>query len=155
MNRNVKKGWEPFVIKIMAIAMSICYVFGPSHKEVNNALHYLLHQFEKPKTVLVHSKLNDAKHENHYTYFLKNKEEKHQHTLLEVLNEILKVCDVDDSPENQNITFKKIDKHLRSKQSLKNKNLVLGLYIKHRFPHLNEHIHQGFLKTNLQPPQLI
>ena len=154
MSRNIKNGWEPFVLQIMVVTMSICYVFGSSHKEVNKALHYLLHQLEKPATILVHTKVNETEHKNHSAYVLQNQEKNHQHTLLEALNEILKVCGLDDSSENKNVTLKKIDKHLRFKQSHKKKNLVFGLYIKHRFLYPKELIHQGFLETNLQPPQL-
>lgn len=152
MNNNNRKGWESFVIKIMVISMSICYVLGPSHNEIDKMLHFIVHQLEQPESLLTHSKLEDKYHIEH-SFKSNNKE--HQHIVLDMLSEIIKICGLDDEPDNKKIVFQKIDKHLRTKKIDNKRDLFFESHIKHKFSFLKENIHQGFLKSKLQPPQLI
>ena len=150
MNNKSRKGWESFVIKVMVISMSICYVFGPSHNEIDKMLHFIVHQLDQPESLLTHSNLDDKHHVDHN---LKVNNKEHQHTVLDTLSKILKVCGLDDEPDNEKIVLRKIDKHLRTKKIYNNRDLFFESHIKDKFLFLNKNIHQGFLKSKLQPPQ--
>lgn len=155
MNSNTRKGWESFVIKIMVVAMSVCYILGPSHNEINKALHFLVHQIEKPQTVINHKKNNDSQHINHIVNHSEKQAKEHHHTLLNTIKKILNGFGADNETSHKKITFNKIDKHIKTKKPFKLGSVFLVLPVKHKYLFITQNIHQGFLESKLQPPRLI
>ena len=125
MNKNAQKGLKPFVIKIAILVMSICYVFGPSHTEVNKLLHVITHQLEMPDNVISHSTVSNLDYEVHETHALNKSEEVHNHNLLQLLDSILKASGSEQNHDNSKILTLKIDKHLTNKDDLNMTNSLL------------------------------
>jgi hypothetical protein len=153
MNKNAQKGLKPFVLKVVVIAMSICYVFGPSHNELNKLLHILVHQLEMPDSVLTHSIQTNSDYEVHENHSFNVSEEVHDHKLLQVLSNILKASNSDRNQEKSIILNLKIDKHLTTDYSYHNQLLTPTLPDKHLFSFTKQKIQKGFQRGILVPPQ--
>ncbi|MBC3759105.1 hypothetical protein H7U19_11855 [Hyunsoonleella sp. SJ7] len=152
MNSTAQKGLKPFAIKIVAIAMSMCYVFGPSHSEVNKVLHILVHQLEMPENVMSHTSAERTNHAGHTNHKLKN-DEAHQHTFLETIQKILKASDTDNDKDEPKIVFQKIDKHIRTNLTYKRQSFFSAQHIRHQFFVKLQHIRNGYPDGKFQPPQ--
>ena len=155
MNKNAQKGLKPFVFKVVIIAMSICYVFGPSHNEVNKFLHVLTHQLEMPDNIITHSITMHSDYKVHGTHSSNKSEEVHNHKLLEFLDTLFKASDSEKNKENSKIISFKIDKHLTTKYSYKNQQLTSSIPVEHLFLFTKQKIQKGFRSGVIEPPQLV
>jgi len=155
MNKIAQKGWKPFVLKVVIIAMSICYVFGPSHNEVNKLLHVLTHQLEMTDHVIAQSTTIHSNNEVHEAHALNTSEDGHEHKILKVLERILRATDSNQNQERSNILKLKIDKHLRSKADYKQNFFTLSIPIKHLFLFTEQKILKGYKQNATEPPQFL
>lgn len=155
MNSKTLKRFQPFLLKIAIIAMSICYVLGPAHNEINKLLHVLAHQLDMPEMVLSHSKIIHLEYEIHNNHhFSSNQKENHDHNFLEFIDGILKSSDAQKKNENTIIDSNKLDKHIRTKDFY-NGQKILQHYNLHKFIIVYKKPFKGFLKGVFQPPKSI
>ena len=155
MNKNAQKGLKPFVIKIAILVMSICYVFGPSHNEVNKLLHVLTHQLEMPENVISHSTTYHSVYKAHEIHALNKSKEVHDHSILQLIDSILKASDSKKNQEDSTFLSLKIDKHLTTKISYQNQQLTSSIIVKHLFSFTKQKIQKGFRRGIIEPPELI
>jgi len=155
MNNNAQKGWKPFVLKIAIIGMSICYVFGSSHSEVNKLLHVILHQLEMPNNVMSHTTTMHSNYKMHVTHSLNKPERDHNHKLLRFLDTVLKASDSKKNQENSNVLSIKIDKHLTARNSYKYYESTVSIPVQHVFLFTEQKLQKGFGKDTIEPPQVV
>lgn len=152
MNSKTQKGFKPFIIKIVVIAMGICYAFGPSHHQIYKVLHLLTHQLEMPETVLVHSKEGHLEHRVHGSHHISvEHKNNHQHGFLEFIDKILMASNAEHDPDNANIKPYKIDKHILTQEYSKQQDIWL-IAVKHVFSIIQNNTQRGFLTNVFQPP---
>ncbi len=152
MNSTSQKGLKPLLLKVIAIAMSLCYVLGPSHRELNKVLHVFVHQLEMPETVLSHANDYSSNHVDHGDFNRDNNS--HKHGILDALTKIIEASTNDhDSNHSKTITLK-IDKHLKNRHLKWVQYVVTYQKVQHKFIFAPQNIHSVFLDVQLQPPQL-
>lgn len=159
MNNKVQKGLKPFIIKLVIITMSICYVLGPAYHEVNEILHFLSHHLEKPSYIITHSKhvniafKNATIDNNHRKKSIELKS--HSHEFIDFFAGILKTSGVENTPVNTNQTVQKIDKFIKSNEANNKSKPILLLYaVKSNYSEIKEKPFKGYLEYIKQPPRL-
>jgi hypothetical protein len=151
MNSNTVIGFKPFIIKIAAIAMSICYVFGPSHHQVNQFLHSVIHQLEMPDMVISHNQADNLKHHIGHD-FSHVKEDSHDHKILNIIDNVLEASNTENDSKNSEIASVKIDKHIRIYEIIKSQNDLSYKLLKKEFKSTKEKILKGFTRESIDPP---
>lgn len=155
MNSKIEKGSKPFVIKVFATIMCVCYLLTPLHKEIGDVLHKIVHELDIPESVLSHSNTIGAKGGKiHYEHALVVPENSHDHNFLEVLGDIMEAAQNEKKSEDSNVLVVKIDKHTRYQEKYKKPSYFLPSK-----PNVNSFFVTGqtclgHLKAPLRPPQL-
>lgn len=135
--------------------MSVLYVVGPFHKEINELFHSVAHTFEKPQYILSHQK-NDS----NLTTKKENTHANHQistphylHKLVSFLSKVLEESQDTDDPRKTRLSTHKIDKHLSNNYTKEKEEDLLKVYEKrYRFIELNNRICKGYLQGLRKPP---
>lgn len=157
MNNNTQKGFKPFIFKFVVIAMSMCYVLGPLHKDISNLLHIVSHQLEMENSGVAHASLEHTNHDQLH-HFNSVSENHHSHKILDVLNHILEASNTetntDNDTENHEKLIKKIDKHTRIARNFKTQNSFPYFKLQQKDIFKIEKIHSGFINGIIQPPRL-
>lgn len=143
-----------YAINIAVIVMSICYVFGPSHNEINKFFHLLTHQLEMPDNLIKHSTTLHSNHKEHVTHQVNKSIEVHNHKLLQFFNNIFKASNTDNDSDNSEIVHKKIDKHLSNKQYFKTRVEHSNFKFQENFAFIKQKVQKGFNQRIIEPPQL-
>jgi len=105
---------KQFIIRAMALTITLCYIFGPLHVQVSNILHTISHNFNAPTYVLQH----DADHNNEYIKHLNsgtaltNHQPTHQHQFLELLETIFNANGNNNNEGETTLNDFKIKKHI-------------------------------------------
>lgn len=152
MNSNSKKGLKPFVLKIIAVAMSFCYLLGPSHQEVKTLLHAVTHNLEMPENIIGHTSLlkETTIHTNHD---IVNVKRAHHHSLIDAISFAMESFDNEKGTKTPRMPIKKIDKHVRSYKDFKQKIASITVIIEQEFEVVIKQTQNGFLNFLDQPPQ--
>lgn len=155
MNRNIKKGLEPLVIKVIATVICAFYILSPLHKEIGVFLHEITHQFDMPENILSHSNTIDVMNgETHFEHTLIASVDVHNHNMLDLLDNIFEAADTEKKSEDSNILLIKIDKHTRY-QLKYIKPWCFVSYQKNKITlFVTEQTRLGYLKTPFLPPEL-
>lgn len=155
MSRNIKKGLEPLVVKVVAIIMCVCYILSPLHKEIGVFLHEVTHLIDVPKRVLSHSRTLDSGHlETHHQHALETSENSHDHHILDLLDKIFEATDTENKSEDSNVSVIKIDKHTRYLEKYKNHLCLVLNKQKGLTFYVTERTRLGHRKSPFLPPQL-
>ncbi|WP_282123513.1 hypothetical protein [Algibacter mikhailovii] len=158
MYNGFSKGFKPFIIKLVVVTLSTCYVLGPAHLEVKKVLHFLAHHIQKPSFVISHSV-----HDNH-TYknlIAKNKGklsnvkvEPHSHEIIDWFAGVFKNSQKDKGPLSKyDITFK-IDKHIKHKNNRKYQFVAFFRVLETNYALIKDKPCKGFIKYLKEPPIL-
>lgn len=140
--------------------MSICYVFGPAHQEVNKILHILSHHLEKPSFVMTHSnhdnrafiKTIDGNNQHKRTIEL----QPHSHEFIDFFAGLLKTSGCDNTPANTNQVDQKIDKYIKSDEiSSKSRAILFLLEKKSNYAEIKQKPFKGYFEFKKQPPRLV
>lgn len=155
MNNARQKGLKPFVIRVLAVAMSLYYLLAPMHNELSKVLHIVAHQLEMPDNLLEHSNskyFNYLSHDSHEIIMVSK--EPHHHPFLDLINTIVEATNMDNDAEHSNLPSYKIDKHIKTIENLKKPNSIICIEVQHEFPNAIKHFKSNFLHRDLKPPQL-
>lgn len=159
MNNKVSKGFKPFIIKLVIITLSICYVLGPAHLEVKKMLHIFAHHIQKPSFVITHSGHDNSAYKKLIT---QNKGqlgsvrvEPHSHEIIDWFAGILKHVRPEKVPlGNNNITFK-IDKHINNKNNSKYEFVAFFKDLETNYALIKDKPRKGFIRYLKKPPILV
>lgn len=135
--------------------MSVLYVVGPFHKEVNELFHAISHSFDKPQHILSH------KIDEHY--FIKNAESKnhnqqssvvhHKHTLISFLSKVLEHSQDSKTPAKTPLSVHKIDKHISNNYTKeKDEPLVEIPDKRNNYIDVDGSICKGYARGHKKPP---
>lgn len=154
MNIPISKGLKPFTIKAIIIVMSILYMLGPAHLEVNKLLHFIAHTIEMPDTILSHQKKSTAikTHQNNHH---KDAIVQHDHEIIELVQKILKGADNRSKSPDTNLTIDRIDKHITVKQKIDPEEKVIFFLESMRFNlEIENKLCNGYPSDFRDPPQI-
>ncbi|MEP3835998.1 MAG: hypothetical protein ABJM36_00020 [Algibacter sp.] len=152
MDNNTLKILKSFIIKIAVIAISLCYVFGPSHHVVSQLLHSLSHGIESSRLFLTHSSHH---HHNHHTHTETEKTEVHSHEIIEVIDKVLEGSNSENDSKKSEIVNFKLDKHLEVNTNFRIQNLDWSLKAQSVFIFKVQNVHKGYINSLIEPPQFV
>lgn len=155
MSTTILKETKTIIHKAIIVSMSVLYIVGPFHKEVNELFHTISHSFDKPQHVLSH-KTNEH-------YFIKNAESKnhnhqpsivyHEHTLISFLSKVLEQSQDSNAPAKTPLSIHKIDKHISNNYTKeKDEPLVEILAKRHNYIDVDGCICKGYVRGHKKPP---
>lgn len=137
--------------------MSLLYLLGPVHVEVNKLLHTIAHGLEMPDYILSHKDIraNSSKVATHESEDHKNNTEYHDHKVITLLNKILEGSDQSSDSSDAYLIAYKINKHINNdKYHPKDESLkVVFLEVRHCFSDTEKRICKGYLQDFREPPQ--
>lgn len=158
MDATVSNNIKPVINKVIIIIMSLIYVFGPAHVEVNKLLHVLSHSLEIPDNILSHKnntktflEINIHKSEHH-----KNKTKQHKHEVITFLDKILEGSDQNNIPSKVPVVTRKIDKHLSNYEFefIDDSLMLLPLDKRLHFSRNKNDVCKGYLTDSGEPPKV-
>jgi len=125
---------KQFIFRALAVTITLCYILGPAHIQVNSILHSISHNLKAPSYVLQHDGTSYKEYENEKA--LKSEMTisnlSHEHQLLDFIDGIFNVPlnrDKNQKGESTTLDFK-INKHITSRKS----NVVFQNNIKRDVP---------------------
>lgn len=138
--------------KIIIVLMSLLYLLGPLHVEVNSLLHTITHTIEKPDTVLAHQKRTGIVNA-HKSIKHKNATLKHDHKIIDLVDDILEGAEKDsESPEKQEISLK-VDKHIRIQTNIaKDEEILICSQKSSLWKTIKNKIEKGYKNDPIKPP---
>ncbi|XMO85994.1 hypothetical protein AAFN75_14485 [Algibacter sp. AS12] len=143
-----------FFIKIAVIAMSLCYVFGPSHYVVSQLLHTISHSIEASTLFSGHHS-HEHHHDHHHIRTGHAVTETHSHEILEVIDSVLESSNSEsDSKKSEIVTFK-LDKHLETNKYYQIQNLDWSLKGQSAFNFNKQKVRKGYINGLIEPPQYV
>ncbi len=158
MKINVSKGLKPFIIKTIIICMSVIYVFGPVHVEVNKFLHTITHGLEMPDYMISHKDISNDDFnilEIHESDEHKSVVTHHDHEFIELVEKILEGADQGNDSSDSKVISHKIDKHINLYEYDDSDEIIVwSLDIRHQFSEKEKRICKGFLQGLREPPQV-
>lgn len=144
-----------FFIKIAGIAMSLCYVFGPSHYVVSQFLHAMSHSIEASNIFSGHDSHEHHHHEHQHIQTEHAVTETHSHEILEVIDSVLESSNSEnDSKKSEIVTFK-LDKHLETNKDYQIQNLDWSLKGQSAFNFNKQKVRKGYINGLIEPPQYV
>ena len=155
MNTTVSKGLKPFIFKVIIIMMSLLYVFGPVHNEVNELLHTIVHSLEMPDHILSHEdtattiRRTDIHESTSHTIH----DAPHDHEVISLLEKILKGSDQGNTDSDHTLIKYQLDKHINNYTYEQIDEIFMPLAVKHRFSEKEKRICKGYLRGFLDPPK--
>jgi len=154
MNKSAQQGCKPIVLKIAIVAMSLCYVFGPLHQELNSFLHAVTHQLEMPQDILQHdnSRSSDFQKQAYTTHI---SDSGHDHKFLQLLDSLLKASDSEKNQEDSIRASVKTLKYIKPNIFKNHKTTILPFLAKHIFLFKKQKIKKGFQTGIIEPPQMV
>lgn len=134
--------------------MSILYVLGPLHVQVNKLLHTIVHALEMPDNILSHkdssSTLNVHKSNTHKSAIVQ-----HNHNVIDLVATILKGTNSENESHNKPIKLNKVDKHIKIRNSFDNENrLKFSLETSSYFIEKESKLCKGYPTDFKKPPQV-
>lgn len=154
MKTTVSKGLKPFVFHLIIVAMSVLYVFGPVHVEVNKLLHSISHGLEMPDYILDHQNTSGSHTNIHKSETHENIAVYHDHKVITLLDKILEGADQNsDDSDIQTIIFK-IDKHITHYTgNPEEASNILALEVTQPFLEQKKKVCKGYLQGFRKPPK--
>lgn len=152
IQKNKIKGFKPFLIKHLALFISICYLANPLQSQVSILFHEISHLLEAPNVVVGHSTVSDHGHDTHQYQEHTFVDDNHEHMLIDFLNAIFNASnDGEGSPENSILTNIKIDKHITSDEYLVKKTYLIEKDVD--FISAENDVTKGHPRVLKEPPQ--
>lgn len=158
MNTTESKGFKPYILKAIIVSMSLLYLLGPVHVEVNKLLHTIVHNLEMPNNLISHqnginnsSKITIHKSEDH-----KNNTDYHDHKVISFLDKILEGSDQSSDSSDAYVITHKIDKHIHNNEYHPKNEMLKGVSseVRHCFSDTEKRICKGHLRDVRKPPQV-
>ena len=134
--------------------MSVLYVFGPVHIEVNKLLHTISHGLEMSDFILDHQNTSGIHTNTHKSETHKNIVVYHDHKVITLLDKILEGADQNnDNSDIQTIIFK-IDKHITHYTSNPEESFTISSLEKIQpFLEQKKKVCKGYLQGLSPPPK--
>ena len=153
MNIDHLKGWKPVALKIVAIAISLSYAFGPLLSDIDQGIHQVIHFFEAPDNLLAHEIPAAKIIEEHPEQEHRKKDDAHKHTVIELMDTLSDALEHSSTDDPLLVEFK-FDKHFFEKEIY----LVpfdMVLIAKTQGYTIENKTRNGYLFSFKEPPQFI
>ncbi|BAO74612.1 hypothetical protein [Winogradskyella sp. PG-2] len=157
MQSNKSNSIKHFIFKVLAVSITLCYVLGPAHMQLNIILHTISHNFKAPSFVLQHNEVQNYEFANQVnidemssSYTLN-----HQHGFLDFLNTVFDgVSNKDNNQKSESTNLElKINKHIDNNKYVLRFNKIITKETPN-YCTQNQFVIKGYLKDLYRPPQI-
>lgn len=132
--------------------MSLLYILGPAHEEVNRVLRAIVHTLEMPDMILSHQK-SSITVKPHQTNHHKDVNVEHDHKIIEFVEKILE--GVDDSSESPDAPLKTVKYIAINERRHQEEKLTFSLECMHFVLEIENKLCNGYPSNYREPPQKI